>query len=87
MIGSPYATVADPLFKAGRLTVERIGFGRTITGTCAYRRCRLLISRRTCTRYRGDVRYQDYLGHNVEIDVSVDAHRRCGVFRRDAELQ
>lgn len=83
MLSSPYAAVVDPLFKAAGFEVDSGTVQRSITGIYAGRACRLLLSPQTRTRYSGDVRHQQYLGHRLNIEMAIDVRTRCGVFRRE----
>ena len=85
MTSSPYAAVVDPLFEAAGFQVTKSLGQRTITGTYAGRACRLLLSPQTRTRYSGDVRDRQYLGHRLHIEMEINARTRCGVFRRAVE--
>lgn len=81
---SPYAAVVDPLFKAAGFEVGTGMVQRTISGRYAGRECRILLSPMTRTRYSGEVRQRQYLGHRLYIFLAVAPRTRCGLFRREA---
>lgn len=82
MIESPYTAVVDPLFKAAGFEVNGGLIRRVITGRYAGRDCRIHLHPSTRTRYRGEIRHQQYLGHQLVIALSVGPRTRCGLLRR-----
>lgn len=79
---SPYAAVIDPLLWSLGFELDDGRIQRTATGHYQGRPCRVLMSPQTRTRYSGDVRVRNYLGHRLHIEMSVQPRTRCGVFRR-----